>query len=379
MARTLLCPSCLHRFSASSILFRCVLSDCIGQVPDEIYAIAHSTANAEMGRILLLPRFRQHVPRLVSCDVCHRTSSTRICPCCHAILNYDAGSIDQYNIAVVGMRASGKTYYLASLISLLQYETGKRFGFTIRMPDEKTRQRWEHDFSFPLFVQKRMLQATVSGQIHEPLILRFTFASQEVRRTLNICFFETMGEDMAVPASRLNSQICLADGLILLLDPLQITSIRQRVSAAVLPPLNPLAAPASVVARLRTLLEQELRLRGRQKVPVPVAFAFSKVDLLTPLLSPGSAMYHPSEHVGYLDRNNVQSVHTEIESYLASWIGPQFSRSLHEYFACYNYFGVSAFGEPPDGQGSVISPLRVEDPFLWILYQLKLIPGMNRL
>src|SRR5205085_11824558 len=118
-------------------------------------------------------------------------------------------------------------------------------------------------------------------------------------------------------------------------------------------------------------------LRPRQKVKVPIAFTLSKVDTLIPILDPGSALQRPGDHPGHLDLEEVQSVSTEIANYLAEWINPAFLASIRNGFACYNYFGVSSLGEQPDANNrlSTVSPLRVEDPFLWLLYKLDLIKG----
>jgi hypothetical protein len=44
-------------------------------------------------------------------------------------------------------------------------------------------------------------------------------------------------------------------------------------------------------------------------------------------------------------------------------------------FNCHRYFAVSPLGKAPtkDGRIEGISPLRVEDPLLWLFYQLKII------
>ena len=55
-------------------------------------------------------------------------------------------------------------------------------------------------------------------------------------------------------------------------------------------------------------------------------------------------------------------------------MGSGFDNKVRTYFDCYRYFGVSAFGRSPVGKKiESISPLRVEDPLLWVFNQLKII------
>ena len=386
--KPIICPFCFHSFPVTRLLFRCMIPGCQGQESDSIYAQARGYTSAIMGRILAPDQqlIALRVPQQAACDLCHNVSHTRICPHCHFELPHDVGLIDQRIVAIIGGRATGKTHYIASLINHLQHDTGKNFNLTVRMLGDNTQQRWEQDFYTPLFVNKTVLQpnlpAEVDAQVKTPLIFRLTFTHGRTRRVLNMSFFDTAGEDMTTLTnlSIQNRYIGHADGLIFLLDPLQIPQVRQQIRNIPLPPVDPRASPENIVGRLRDLFEREHHLRAEQKATTPVAFTLSKIDTLFPLLDPGSLLHTPSEHTGYLDLNDVQSVHTEIAGYLTAWINANFCRAIENNFARYNYFGISSLGEQPDPSNrlATINPLRVEDPFLWILYQLKLIPGKKR-
>jgi hypothetical protein len=58
-------------------------------------------------------------------------------------------------------------------------------------------------------------------------------------------------------------------------------------------------------------------------------------------------------------------------------MGGGFASRVETNFANYRYFGVSSLGHAPDKQVKIdtVSPVRVEDPFLWILYRLGLVKG----
>jgi hypothetical protein len=166
--------------------------------------------------------------------------------------------------------------------------------------------------------------------------------------------------------------ICFASGIIFLLDPLQIDAVRQQVPEQILPKLETAAEPTFIVERLRELFERQFRLSPTTRVKTPVAFVLSKMDVLLPIIDPGSAMKLTGEHFGYFNLADSQSVHTEIENYLQNWMGSGFSNRVQSNFTKYHYFGVSSLGRAPDVKGNLetISPIRVEDPFLWILCQL---------
>lgn len=380
----LTCPFCFEQFSAQDLRFRCDNAACPDPIPDPVYANARGYTTLPMGRVLVPAKQLFGQPDGVRCDACKVISNTRICPVCHQELSKDIGQVDQRIIAIIGGRATGKTNYIASLITRLQTEVARNFGTEVRMMGEETRIRWERDFYTPLFIRKRVLEPTqraaVDATVKAPLMFRFIFKDGSRKRAINISFFDSAGEDMTSLAT-MSAQyryICHADGIIFLLDPLQIPTVRQEVmNSANVPPTDFKASPEAIVWNLRDLFERQQRLHATQKVKVPVAFTLSKVDALLSLLDSGSALQRGSSHQGVLDLYEVQSVNTEISHYLSEWINPAFMIGVENGFATYNFFGVSSLGDQPDanGQLTTVSPLRVEEPFLWLLYKLGLIKG----
>ena len=322
--------------------------------------------------------------RNIDCDLCGKEVRTRLCPKCHFELSHDVGQVDQKIIAIIGGSNTGKSHYIASLITRLQHVVGSNFSFAVSMLGDNTRDRWIRDFYTPLFEKKRILDPTQRSTVHSivktPLIFRLTFKDGNRIRALNISFFDTAGEDMSklqVDALAVEARyICKADGIIVLLDPLQIDSIRQQLPNIPKPALDPMARPEFIVGRLRELLESFHHLSGSKKIPVPVAFTFSKVDILKGIVAPDSALLQHSGHYGELDLPDVQSVSTEIGNYVQAWINAGFYSEIDYKFANYRFFGVSSLGNQPEPSGQVrVEPLRVQDPFLWILYQFRLIRG----
>lgn len=385
LSQSITCPFCFSSFSAQEMLFRCVALNCSGRAPDSVYATVRGFAPTPMGKVLPGAQRSFGVPRVAECDTCNGETRTRICPKCHFELSHDVGQIDQRIIAIIGGSNTGKSHYIAALITRLQHEVGANFHFSVSMLGDGTRDRWLNDFYRPLFENKTVLQPTLRGsvdsRVKNPLIFRLTLSQGNHIRALNLSFFDTAGEDMAFLAVDTLSiearYITQADGIIVLLDPLQIDSVRQQLPTVNIPRPDPKAQPEFIVSRLRELFERRRNLPPSKKVPTPIAFTISKIDTLKPIIAPDSALLRSSEHFGCLDLDDVQSVSTEIGAYLKTWINPGFYEDINLKFAHYNFFGVSSLGVQPDSQNRLteVSPRRVEDPFLWILQQRGLIKG----
>lgn len=383
--KTIICPFCFEEFSSYELRLRCMKLECKGKAPDTLFAHARSYAPTIMGRVLVPGKgqFRNGLPYQVRCDYCNTVSHTLLCPTCHFELPYDIGQIEQKIIAIIGARASGKSHYIASLINRLERVVANSFNMSLQKVGNETEERWVRDFYTPLFVRKTVLQpnkpASIDPQVRIPLIFRLIVRRNGYTHALNLSFFDTAGEDMtsANIMAVHNRYIFHADGIIFLLDPLQIPQVQQELHLPNMPALNARSSPMSIIGQLRELFEREQRVRASQRVPIPIAFTLSKIDALEPILYPGSPLKDHSQHQGYLDLREMQSVSTEVSNYLKGWIGPSFGLSIEHYFQCYEFFAMSSLGHQPEQNNKLksVSPRRVEDPFLWLLYKLGLIRG----
>lgn len=393
----IVCPYCFTKCEIRDLKFRCLTPTCPAMAQDPIFASYRGIPPVRMGAVLM-PRkkFGGSAPTSVQCGGCNQFGETRICPICHFELPLDVDHIDQYIIAIIGGRLTGKSHYLASLISRLNYEVGDNFDITVRMIGQETKERWQRDFHEPLFVNHTQIvpnqPAALDPVVKSPLVFQFQFNEKtgllkktKRIRTLTVSFFDSAGEDMKSLSNMVvqNRYIRYADGIIFLLDPLQIPYVRAQLPKhnIQLPPEDWRYAPANIVDNLVDLLNSGNRPKTaqHQKIDVPVAFTLAKIDMLRPLLAPTSPLRNPSNHPGFVNLNDLESVNTEVTSFLEKWINRAFIRKIENDFAEYSFFGVSALGAPPDANGhlSMVSPFRVEDPLLWLLLRLDLL-GRNR-
>ncbi len=384
------CPFCFNTFTVTEIEFRCINSRCPGRAPDSVYAEYQGLPSPPMlGKIFspertnlqgLRQRFK---PQLKStCPDCQRDTPKRVCPICHYDLMHDAGLMNERIIAVIGGRSSGKSNFIAALVHTLENRVGANFNAGVRAMGDSTRTRYEEDFYGPLFRNHRVIPPTVAATVDArtkiPMVFRITFDGPGQRSAANLVLFDTAGEDMQ-SLDTLSTEaryICFADALIFLLDPLQIEAVRQQVGPTIpLPAADPGAEPIAIIERLRDLYERQFQLKATEKIKKPVAFTLAKIDTLLPIIDPGSGLHHTGEHFGAINVGDIESIHTEISAYLQTWMGSRMENLARTNFGNYRYFGVSSFGKMPAADNTIgaISPIRVEDPVLWILHDLGLI------
>jgi hypothetical protein len=383
--QTICCPFCFRDFALIRVAFRCRNPHCKLE-DDPIYTKARGWTRST-------PMHRSFVPahgggflsgyfgvQKSTCDACGEETTKRLCPHCHFELSYETGKIDDHSIAIIGARGAGKGHYITTLVRQLENDIGGRFGFSLNLMGDESRRRFEEDYRAPLSRGELLAptqSALTDSAVKAPIVFRLTFSRN--RHAVNLSIFDSAGEDMQSldTMSAEARYICSAKGIVFLLDPLQIDAVRQRLAGASLPARDPKADPVYIVERLRELFEMQNGVKPGEKVRSPIAFALSKIDALYPIVDAGSALRSYGHHAAKFNTRDSQSVDTEVRSYLESWLGPRLTQRVDAAFADYRYFGISALGQPPSAKGQVesVDSVRVEDPFLWLLFRLGLIKG----
>ena len=96
-----------------------------------------------------------------------------------------------------------------------------------------------------------------------------------------------------------NKAISHADGLIFMIDPLQIESVIQRLPGVTVGRPDPRSLPDNMLGRLITLLKHPpSNVKAGAKIRVPLAVVVSKIDMLEPIVDAGSALLRPGAHQG---------------------------------------------------------------------------------
>jgi GTPase SAR1 family protein len=332
-----------------------------------------------------------------TCPECMVETTISICPVCHSRLPVHFGKVGSRLIVPVGAKEAGKTVFMTVLVHELMHQTGQRFNAAITGADDFTRYRFASDYERPLYRESRLLPPTAVGGIHDqaPLVFRFTteasrrlsgrlrlagvFGSGDPKRTL-LSFFDTAGEDLHSQQSIEQNVRYLgaADGVLLLLDPLQMRGARDLVKPGTRLPSSGADDPATVLERVTDLLLAKEGGKPTKKISKPLAIVFTKMDTLMHDLKKTSPLLRSPPEEPYFDERDSLEVHTEIQRLLARWEGTRIDQIAQLNYRRYRYFGVSALGETPTQDNRVaargVRPYRVANPILWILAQFGIIP-----
>ena len=389
----LYCPYCYSGFSERDIWFRC--SGRIGPTGKRCELKVDTVRRTRTGFNSPLPPAFNADGRLraANCPDCQAESTARICPTCHMQLPVHFGKVRSRLIALVGAKESGKTVYMTVLVHELMHRVGEDLNAAISGADDETRLRFASDYEQPLYRDSRLLASTTTAAARDraPLVFRFTTEGKtsrlnrngtgEPQRTL-LSFFDTAGEDLrSAQAVEENVQyLAAADGIVLLLDPLQMRGARKLAAPGTRLPTPGAAGdePANVLENITDLIMAKERIKASQRIGKPLAVVFTKMDALLHDLKETSQLLRPPAHMPYFDEQDSLQVHTEIQRLLSRWEGSRIDQIAQKNYRIYRYFGVSALGETPTQENRVsprgIRPYRVTGPFTWMLAQFGTIP-----
>jgi hypothetical protein len=321
---------------------------------------------------------------------CGTRTNKKICPHCHNDLPSEFGATDSFTIALVGAKETGKSHYIAVLIHELTNRIGEKFGASLSARDEQTIRRYKQDFRRYIYELREVIPLTPSAfqnvNVRYPLIYRLSFQRRRLLlfrslRVSSLVFFDTAGEDldhidvMSTEAKYLAN----SHGIIFLLDPLQMQGVRDRLGNSIsLPGAH--TEPHEIVGRVAELVRRAKGLGPVEKIEMPIALTFSKIDAVRSLIDIGSPIHRAADHDGVFDLDDADRVNDSMRAYVAQWSGSGFHNFITHNFATFSYFGVSALGSSPDGGrlAKGVAPYRIEDPFLWILYRLRIVSGSRK-
>lgn len=386
----LVCPYCYDSFHQRDIWFRCTgrasrQGKRCGTQRDDLLTQRVGRADA------LPPAFQANGRKTkVVCPSCGDETTYRICPACHSQLPVHFGKVTSRLIAMVGAKDTGKTVYITVLIHELMNQLGTRFNASVVGCDDYTRSRFTERRE-RLYQGRKLPDTTTTAQARDgvvpPWVFRLTTSTNGFGRPVSrhslLSFFDTAGEDLLSRESvdRNARYLASADGIILLLDPLQMPGARKLAAPGTkLPAEGPLVErPDNVLSRITDLLQATSGQQPRFRIKKPIAVAFSKIDTLAHTFSDGSPLRRAPSAVPAFDAQDSMDVHAHVQALLHQWEGAQIDQFLQHHYATYRYFGLSALGETPTDDNRVsargVRPYRVPDPFLWLLSEFGTIPA----
>ncbi len=323
----------------------------------------------------------------------------KVCPRCHLYLPHKmaSGELRSEILAIVGARNAGKSNYFGTLINALERRYAGEVGFSMfaqdtfsvqQMQPVSSRDLYKTRYGSRLFSsQPTALSSTPSAATNPdiliPLIYRMQFPlcrEQRITRpfshfmALDLAIFDAAGEDLqnTVTRQQFNRYVSAASGIIFLIDPFSLPGIAELLPPSVRSSLPQQQGDArEVINGAINLFEDRNGLRADQKIPVPVAVAFTKTDMLKNIVDPESPILRDSRHQGGFNDGDCQECSKEVEQYLHDWGCSDLPDLVRSRFQDCQFFAVSALGHMP-GQNSclgMISPRRIADPLLWLLWK----------
>lgn len=366
--KTIICPICLGEFPIEEMLFGSYEGD-----------------PPVRGLYTWWDRLRGRPPRQPT-GSCGQRLHRKLCPCSPRAphdLPFSAGLQESLLVGLIGAKSSGKSHYIASLVDRFQNHVAADFSAAMIPCTDDTPKRYQREFHAPLFDKRAALPMTI-GQ-SPPLVYDLTFDGSlwhdSLARSVTLALYDTAGEAFgdAAEVRRVVRYLRAAAGIIVLIDPLQIPEVRQALARSVpLPERSPNGEPNQILGNILGVLENGKVLESTESLSIPVAVALAKCDVLR------DAGLIESNRLWNLDRRHVaafdRQLHDDTSGMMGEWVH-RWSRAaystLAQRFSRVAFFGVSATGCSLDQRSNrypFVSPWRVEDPLLWLLAELGVVP-----
>ncbi|MDR0309317.1 MAG: hypothetical protein LBH88_00960 [Candidatus Methanoplasma sp.] len=328
---------------------------------------------------------RYHIIRNSSgiCDICNKPVYKRLCPSCHNPIPQGAEDEGSSVFVLLGPKGVGKSHYIAVLIDQLKNSFSKEFNAIMSSATDRTTLKYREMYYKRLYEEGRKLAPTLSfeesKESREPMIYYLKFFKGDSSRVYTLAFFDTAGEDLdstgKMMGLNLNSFISRASGIVFLVDPLQIPYINTRIRMDNKPPTG--VNVANMLSDIVNIIRTNKSLKMKDQITIPLAVVLTKADVLmkapendeeSSILFGLNSSLNIERERGKYDKTNFEQISAEIEEYMRRAVSTAFTQTAKE-FKEHSYFAVSALGSNPTGNVLTrgISPMRVEDPFIWLL------------
>ena len=314
-------------------------------------------------------------------QTCHR----RVCPDGHNPLPKEYGSNDVKFISVIGVKGSGKTVFLSQLLEKMA-NIGVKAGLTISVMNPFT-SKFINDNRID--VNLPLPQGTPINIFLQPLFYNVEYLdNNDKRKQTTFVLYDVAGEifkkEYAGEVQNFAKFIEHADGLIVLIDPKQISRIGMGIIND-----NTIEDVNSVFDAIHTIMSPGIDERCKK----PLAVCVSKTDsegiqnafgseLSTLLMNEVKGIKNPETNIMLRKFNATEynKISDQLNDFYSNFM-PTVNNCLHTGYSVYAYFGFSALGcdteERTAEDGSKhyypigpILPMRLEEPILWLFNKL---------
>lgn len=406
--RSVVCPHCWYRFALSKILF----------------VSRHHTL---LGDPVLGPEYQQRfLPERYNAlghaiDARGMECTTLACPRCH--LEIADALIDSNSLffSIVGAPASGKSYYLTSLIWRLRQVLPQQFDYNFTDADA-TANAVINRYEQLLFLDYRSQQVALpktalhgndftsqvrlnGTNIELPLPFTFTltplpshpdFGMNPAVGQCNLVFYDNAGEHFEPGRDSLTAMatqhLNRSSGIVFLFDPLKDARMVAHCNPAD-PQISRLPQSRNQIALLNEMIARVRKFQGlktMEKYANPLIVVIPKYDVWRDDfeldLEGIEYLYYSSRTMRYsFDVGSVLNVSYNLRRHLLQ-ISPEIVSTAEAFAETVYFVPVSALGELPgfDEQQSMITvqpghvkPIWAEVPLLLLLWEANILPGVD--
>jgi len=357
------CPYCYAEHAVNECGLRCS------------YNIIGKTDNCKFG----IPKDKNGWIPLAhkkKCINCKEAAKQLFCSDINKEIPIEFLSMKSLPIALLGAKASGKSNYIGVLINEIRKKMTSPFNCSLSMTcSQESKQAYTDIYYRPLYEQGITVRGTDAGEV-PPLIfpLRFMDMKNRIINMAALTFYDTAGENLNDKSvmNTFNRYITNARGIILLLDPLQVPNIRNKLAANgfnSLPQQN--TEIYDVLSIIIDVIRSVKNIRGQ--IEIPLALVFTKIDVLEQynILPEDSCLKEESEHIkrGAFVKPDFENTNIQMKDLIENLLDDDLIGYINQ-FKRHSFFGVSSLGGNPNGtkiDGKGIRPRRVLDPLLWLL------------
>ena len=313
-----------------------------------------------------------------------RPMAQKLCPKGHS-LPINAGLNDSLIINVIGGVHSGKTHFITSLIYQLQRQTGMDLNMACMALTDATNRRYRDELYSTLFGRRVALSKTVGNAL--PLIYDLALNVRGSKRfgirSVSLILYDCSGGSPVYPHSvrTLAGYLELSSGIVLIVDPLAIQDVRNRLPPKIVEPWGEIEEqnlPNVLIANVLGLLEGGRAVWTDKPFSLPLAVVITKCDLLADygLIAANRLWSTDRRHIGCFDTQLHEDLAGMWGEFMLRW-APEIYNCVNQRFPNHAFFGVSATGCNADetGRYRFVSPWRVEDPLLWLLAKSGFLPA----
>ena len=395
----IVCPYCFEKFSTDSVLFRASHSNASPEFKKRIDPVLNNYRSkfklddlSELNAVIYpedMPdgrkRFVDNRVLIEIIDDMNIATDDRLCPYCHNSLPKSSGRAPTNIISIVGAAQVGKSVFISSLINTLQDRVADNFGASILPLNLETNRNYIENFRNPMYRNNILLEPDQKIDKIAPMLFDFVF-KEEQKLPLLLVFFDMAGEGMMdteylkIYASHIKN----SSGIIFLVDPLQIDSINRKISEVNDEDFEQWLSEGLKITEpsdgITSLYENFIAGNSGSETEIPTAVALTKSDLLKGLrgeyLHENSNIFTDYEHKKYFNLSEFYNIDGEVGRFIEA-VDKPFADSVRGRFKDVGYFAISSIGSnPKKGKiEEIIQPVRVCEPFLWLLYKLGYING----